>query len=255
MRISEKSWHFRIVNYLDELPSDLCTYFWTLVRNILLGTGVIALIALFLLMVGSLGYNYATDHYIAVEKGYDWSQHRETTSWHVMTAAEQNEMKLQQAKAAVSNSWSEKEKEAAAKWEAQNRKDEFLILAVIVGICIIIAVFIAFGFMMQDYLEDELAGKISAFTIIPAMATIILTMYFSGAYREFSANDPGLCAFIIILHPILITIVWLVIRSLVNIIAAAVTRLTEEKDLSGVDVVVNFVRAKKAKVCPMIDYT
>lgn len=253
MKISEKSWHYKIVNFCDDLPSDLCTYFWTLVRNLLVGAGIVAIIVLVVYFVGFLGfleYKHVTAKYIAVEEKFDKQKGEITTIWHVKTQAERNE-----AEVAEHGIPSEKEKESWTRQRAENIRDFFWGMLKVFAICICIPVFIAFGLVMENNVDYRLAQKISAFSIIPTVAAIILVMYFTGAYQEISANEPGLCAFIIIIHPILIIIIWLVIRSFLNMVAAVIAKLTEEKDLSGADVIVNFVKAKKAKVCPLIDYT
>jgi len=261
MKISEKSWHFRIVNLCNEEPNDLCSYFWTLVRNLLVGAGILAIIVVLFFMIGLIGFNYATKNYIVTEKG--WKNGHATTTWHFMTKEEKilSEQKTRAIEAENIRTYYGSEKEYA-EVKAQNKKKSYWDLTKAIAILIGIFIFIGIGWVKGDDLDYSLAQKISAFTIIPAVAITLIIGYCSGSYSELSTalwsdyrpRDYGLSFIIIMSHTILIAILWAIFTSAANIAAAITTNLTEEKDLSGVDVICRFIKAKKEKVCPLIEY-
>jgi hypothetical protein len=251
MKINESSWHFKLVNLAGEKPSDLCSYFWTLVRNTLIGMAVIPTVLVCLFMIYGIGWvtneeiiqPKIVDPYFEVVTRVEYSVENgieEKSNWRLKTADERRWYRLEQE-----DKESRTEKDNGA-W--------FFIL----GIC-------SFGLLMIlgvsktiNYYDGALwiignssRNKVLAFSIIPALINVMLGAAFAYYTNVTRWGIHSLDLPDIMMLPVLLLISW----AFYQYIGMMLVRMIQEKNNETINLVTTFILAKKQKVCPMIDYT
>ena len=240
MNVSQKSWHYKLVHVAGETPNDLCTYFWTLVRNvIIIGFFLSPFVASVIICIG---YDLIPK-YVVTEKL--WNDGEVVFK----TAQEREADKLAQMKNMAEH----------REWEEQQKKnqqyygyyDEETLTYWIYGILGIFE-FLIFLLLYYQNIKKISAGvrnKVMAFTIIPSIVVVIGFLYGDNAYN--CHNDIGDIGLLIFAHLILVTVVWAVFQACAVIVAG---KLRGKMDGDAITLVTEFIQAKKQKVCPIIKY-
>jgi len=138
----------------------------------------------------------------------------------------------------------------------QEEKDKNFNWIFLLSVTLAIVTFLGFRLTYKYYLrtieglDSGTENKVLAFSIIPAV--IITSLAFLHSYNQKIANFgfyyEGIVDFFF--ATVLLIISWIFIQY----VAVIITGLFQGKDSKTIDLVTEFIHAKKEKVCPLIEY-